>query len=406
MTPNSIYRPGRIIQSLTDNDLYKFNMQQCFLNQAQFAQDCVYKYKLRADEDLTPYIPQIKEELEHACKLLMTQAEIMHLQNMGWFSSGYIQFLRHFKLDFSTLQIYASIENGKNILNIEARGSAVDETHFEIIVMAIVSEVRNRALHPELTFQDVRKPLFDKIKMIKSAKKEFGLEGFSLADFGTRRRLSFLTQHTVVNQLTTEIPEFFVGTSNVYLAREHKVKAIGTQAHEIYQVFQQGNCKLKDSIKAAMEAWVTEFRGKLGYALTDIITFDAFLRDFDHFFAKLYDGLRHDSGCPFEWGEKAIRHYETLGIDPKTKVLIFSDGLNIQLCIKLWQHFHKYINVSFGVGTHLTNDVEGVKPLNQVMKLISVHGEPTAKISDSPGKTLCESPSFVAYLKETFKVAS
>jgi nicotinate phosphoribosyltransferase len=400
---NSIYRET-IIHTLSDNDLYKFNMQQAMLHRCQYASDCTYEFHCRTDEDLTTYIPRIRVELEKLCNLQFTEDEIHKFRAKPWFKSDYLQFLKNFKLDYKTLYIRSEVEDGRNVLRITATGSAVDETLFEIHVMSIISEVRNQALYPNITFEDVRKPLYEKIKFLKSKQKELGLAGFHFADFGTRRRASYEAQFVVNQQLLKQVPDMYIGTSNVHIANELGVAAIGTQAHEWFQLFQQGNYRLKDSIFGALENWVQEYRGELGYALTDIITMDAFVANFDKFFGKLYDGLRHDSGCPFEWGEKAIRMYEALGIDPKTKTLIFSDGLNMELSVKLWQHFHKYIKVSFGIGTHLTNDIEGVTPINMVMKLLTVNGEPTAKISDSSGKTLCKDEKFVENIKRVFKV--
>jgi nicotinate phosphoribosyltransferase len=402
---NSLFRKN-VIHTLSDNDLYKFNMQQAMMHRCSYAIDCEYEFHCRSDEDLTPYIADIKKELEKLCELGFMRSELEKFRLKPWMKNDYIEFLKNFRLDYNSLYIRGEVVDGKNILRVTAKGSAVSETLFEIHVMSIISEVRNRAKYPDVRPEDVRKKLFEKIKFLKSKKKEIGLEGFKFADFGTRRRFSYNTQFIVNEQLRSTLPDMYIGTSNVHIANELGVAAIGTQAHEWFQLFQQSQYHLKDSITAALENWVQEYRGELGYALTDIITMDAFIANFDKFFGKLYDGLRHDSGCPFEWGEKAIKMYESLGIDPKTKTLIFSDGLNMELSVKLWQHFHKYINVSFGIGTNLTNDIEGVTPLNMVMKLLKVNGEPTAKISDSPGKTLCKDETFVNYLKHVFKVPS
>lgn len=404
---NSVYRPNQIIRSLLDTDWYKFLMMQAMFHQCRFATDCVYKFHARTDEDLTPYIPQIKAELEALCELHVTQSEIMFLESQKVFSKDFLQYLKHFTLDFSTLRIWSEKQgDGSHKFNLEAHGSAVDETHFEIFVMEIISEVRNRTLHPDVTYEDVRKRLYDKIRMLESAQKEFGLEGYNLVDMGSRRRLSYETQLTVVKSLSGAVPDLFGGTSNIFIARELRQKLIGTQAHEWYQLWQQGSNQLGDSINAALEAWVQEYRGKNAIALTDIITMDAFCDNFDLFYGKVYDGMRHDSGCPYVWAEKAIKHYEKLGLDPKHKTLVFSDGLNIPKTIDLWKEFHKHTNLTFGVGTNLSNDVEGITPLNMVMKLLTVNGRPTAKISDSPGKTLCQDESFINYLKTSFGVAA
>ena len=155
--------------------------------------------------------------------------------------------------------------------------------------------------------------------------------------------------------------------------------------------------------QAALEAWVQEYRGDLGVALTDVVGMDAFLADFDLYFAKLFDGLRHDSGDPLAWGEKALAHYARLRIDPHTKRLVFSDGLDLPTALRLYQHFADRTQTGFGIGTNLTNDT-GLVPLNIVMKLTACNGQPVAKLSDSPGKTLCEDQTFLAYLRQVFEI--
>ena len=174
--------------------------------------------------------------------------------------------------------------------------------------------------------------------------------------------------------------------------------------HEYLQSYQAFDVRLRDFQKMALENWVQEYRGDLGVALTDVVGMDAFLRDFDLYFAKLFDGLRHDSGDPIEWGEKALAHYVRLRIDAHTKRLTFSDGLDLERAFDIWRHFADRTQLGFGIGTTLTNDV-GLVPLNIVMKLTQCNGQPVAKLSDSPGKTLCKDETFLAYLRQVFNVA-
>jgi nicotinate phosphoribosyltransferase len=189
----------------------------------------------------------------------------------------------------------------------------------------------------------------------------------------------------------------------VALARALGVPPVGTMGHEYLQAYQALGVRLRDSQTAALEDWVKEYRGDLGIALTDVIGMAAFLADFDLYFAKLFDGLRHDSGDPVAWGEQALAHYARLGVDPHTKRLVFSDGLDITRALGLHRHFADRVPVVFGIGTHLTNDL-GPEPLQVVMKLVRVNGQPVAKISDSPGKTQCEDATFLAYLRQVFGV--
>ncbi|MNE34092.1 Nicotinate phosphoribosyltransferase 2 [compost metagenome] len=226
-----------------------------------------------------------------------------------------------------------------------------------------------------------------------------------MADFGTRRRFSYKVQEEVVRVLKDDFPARFVGTSNVHLARKLDIKPLGTMAHEWIMAHQQLGPRLIDSQIAALDCWVREYRGLLGIALTDCITMDAFLTDFDLYFAKLFDGLRHDSGDPVQWAEKAIAHYRKLGIDPMTKTLVFSDGLNLTKSLEIFRALRGRINVSFGIGTNLTCDLPGVAPMSIVLKMTDCNGQPVAKISDEAAKTQCRDENFVAYLRHVFKVS-
>jgi nicotinate phosphoribosyltransferase len=201
--------------------------------------------------------------------------------------------------------------------------------------------------------------------------------------------------------MAKEVPQYFKGTSNVHLARKYKLVPIGTMAHEYLQAFQSFGVRLRDFQKAALEDWVQEYRGDLGTALTDVVGMDAFLDDFDLYFAKLFDGLRHDSGDPVEWGEKAIAHYARLRIDARTKRLVFSDSLTVPKALGLYRHFADRIMTGFGIGTKLTNDT-GIEPLNIVMKLVRCNGQAVAKLSDTPGKSQCNDETFLAYLRQVF----
>ena len=219
-------------------------------------------------------------------------------------------------------------------------------------------------------------------------------------DFGTRRRFSREVQQAIVKRLQQE--SWFVGTSNYDLARRLALTPMGTQAHEWFQAHQQINPDLATSQRAALAAWLNEYPDQLGIALTDCITMDAFLRDFGIEFASRYQGLRHDSGDPVAWGEKAIAHYEKLGIDPLTKTLVFSDNLDLPKAVELYRHFASRVQLSFGIGTRLTCDIPQVKPLNIVIKLVECNGKPVAKLSDSPGKTICHDKAFVRALRKAF----
>ncbi|MFA3790027.1 nicotinate phosphoribosyltransferase [Aliiglaciecola sp. SL4] len=396
---NSIFRKNLNFSTL-DNDYYKMNMWQCFMHQYPYIEEAEYRFFMRSDVDLRPYQAEIQQELQKLDGLKFTDDQIRWLEKTPWYTKDFIEWARMWS--FQSRFLFVSEENGQ--LAISARGPLMHIHNFEMPVLSTVAEVYNRRNYPNKSYQDVRKPLFNKIDWLKAQHQKHDLTGLTLADFGTRRRFSYETQLTVVDMLNKQLPEFFLGTSNMHIAKELGVNPIGTMAHEIFMLSQQVGVQLAHSQKHTLECWVKEFRGQLGYALTDIIGMDAFVRDFDLYFAKLFEGLRQDSGCPFEFGEKAIKMYTDLKLDATTKTVIFSDALNFEKMVELFLHFRGRIRTSFGIGTFLSNDVEGVEPLNMVMKLVKVNGKPVAKISDTVGKNLCDDENFVRYLKDVYNV--
>jgi nicotinate phosphoribosyltransferase len=275
---------------------------------------------------------------------------------------------------------------------------------FEIFVLATVNELYFRRFDATAALTEGRKRLQLKVQRLQSFAGERQLaHPFEFFDFGVRRRYSRDWQREVVRTLLDAAPQSFKGTSNVLLARDLGTTPIGTMGHEYLQTFQGLGIRLRDFQRAALEEWVQEYRGDLGIALTDTVGMDAFLSDFDLYFAKLFEGLRHDSGDPVAWGEKALAHYAALRIDSHSKRLVFSDSLDLPKAIGLYRRFGDRVNVGFGIGTNLTNDM-GLEPLNIVMKLVQVNAQPVAKLSDSPGKTLASDETFVAYLRQVFKV--
>jgi nicotinate phosphoribosyltransferase len=390
----------RVIQSLLDTDLYKLSMMQAVLHNYPNT-DVEWEFRCRNGEDLRPWLKELEVELERLCELGLSDEESTFLQNISFMKPDFLRFLGLFRFNLRYVQL--GIEHDE--LYIRLQGPWLHVILFEVPLLAMVSEVRNRNLNPEVPLQRARDQLYRKFDWLVANATEDELAGLQVADFGTRRRFSFGVQDEVVRLLKAEFPARFVGTSNVYLARKYDLKPLGTMAHEWVMAHQQLGPRLIDSQIAALDAWVREYRGLLGIALTDTITMDAFLRDFDLFFAKLFDGLRHDSGDPVVWAEKAIAHYRKLGIDPMTKTLVFSDGLDLPRALNLYRVLRGRINVSFGIGTNLTCDIEGVKPMSMVLKMTSCNGQPVAKISDEAAKTQCRDPNFVSYLRHVFKIA-
>ena len=392
-----------VLRSLLETDLYKFTMWQAMLHRhPQTQAEYVFVCRNAHDFSLTHLIHEIDEQLDHLCSLRFQADELAYLASLRFITSDFVDFLRIFQFQ----RDFISLRDNAGTLEIVARGPQVHVMAFEIHVLAIVNELYFRHADQAKALTEGRERLTAKVAMLR----EFGREPqrrhpFEFFDFGVRRRFSGEWHREVVATLAREVPEYFKGTSNVLLARDLNLVPIGTMAHEFLQTYQALGVRLRDFQKAALEAWVQEYRGDLGVALTDVVGMDAFLADFDLYFAKLFDGLRHDSGDPIAWGEKALAHYAKLRIDAHTKRLVFSDGLDITTALALYRHFADRTQLGFGIGTHLSNDM-GLAPLHIVMKLVRVNGQPVAKLSDSPGKTLCDDETFLAYLRQVFGVAA
>ena len=367
-----------IITSLLDTDLYKFTMQQAVLHNYPSAW---VKYKFKCRNNPNPLLDEELEETAYHVKLLQSEKE--YLSKIRFLKPDYIEFLEGFR--FNSKYIYMTYTD--NEIEIDIEGPWVQTILFEVPLLAIISELYSKT-QQHLPFR-LTKNLNNKIDYLKD-------KDFKFVDMGTRRRYSYQIQNLVLEEMK-ELKNF-IGTSNVHFAMKHNLKPIGTMAHEWVQAHQQIT-NLRDSQKRALDVWAHEYRGDLGIALSDTLGFNKFLSEFDLFFAKLYDGCRHDSGDPFEWTEKLIKHYEKLGIDPKTKTAVYSDGLNFEKAEEIYKTFSDKINVSFGIGTWLTNDV-GITPPQIVIKMVEFNGYPVAKISDDSGKGMCENQHYLNYLKD------
>ena len=396
-----------IITSLLDNDLYKFTMLQTMLH--QFPQThSVYHFRCRNNDQTAYPLSQIKEDLERQldllCDLNFTQEELDYLRSLRFIKSDFVDYLELFQLKRRFIEV--SIDEAGR-LDVKIKGPMIQAMFFEIFVLSIINELYYQRLADASALNEGQNRLDDKIALLSTYEQKQHDNPhdnhFAIADFGTRRRYSKAWHYHVVETLAKASPSIFRGTSNVYLAKKLNLAPIGTMAHEFMQAFQALDVRLRDSQKAALESWVREYRGDLGIALTDVVGMDAFLRDFDLYFAKLFDGLRHDSGDPYVWGEKAISHYQKLHINPQTKNLVFSDGLTLQKAWDLHEYFKSRIKTSFGIGTNLTNDM-GLQQLNIVLKLVECNGQPVAKISDSPGKTMIQDNTYLAYLRQVFDI--
>lgn len=384
-----------IIKSLLDNDLYKFTMMQVVLH--HFSEiDVEYKFKCRTKGvDLRKIRPTLEAEISSLCDLKFTPDELAYLKSLVFIKKDFIDFLQLFQLNPDHIEVYEE----DNELQVRIAGPWFLTILFEVPILAIINELYFQSLSQIYDFEIAWKRCLEKIEM------SFNMgTNYKFADFGTRRRFSLDWHRKIIHHLAKSkiADRNFVGTSNVLLAKECNIRPIGTMAHEFIQAGQAVGVRLVDSQKYMLQKWVDEFRGDLGIALSDTVGLDAFLYDFDKYFSKLYDGIRQDSGDPYEACEKIIAHYEKMKIDPKTKVVIFSDGLDFTQARDLLHKFQDRIGVSFGIGTNLTNDFPGIQPIQIVIKMIRCNNQPVAKISDTPEKGMCEDEQYLQYLKKVF----
>jgi nicotinate phosphoribosyltransferase len=406
-----------IITSLLDTDLYKFTMMQAVLHQVPGAQ-VEYRFKCRNAHatpaqggpgfDLAPFADEIREEIRLLCTLQFRDSELAYLRSMRFIKSDFVDFLGLFSLNEKYITV-AALDSGE--IDIRIHGPWLHTILFEIPVLAIVNEVyfRNTRKLPDLV--EGRRRLDVKIGQLREPE----LADLKIADYGTRRRFSKAWQEEVLRVLAARLgtharpdgspgtPGQFAGTSNVLFAMKLGLTPLGTMAHEYLQACQALGPRLRDSQIYGLETWAKEYRGDLGIALSDVYGMEAFLRDFDMYFCKLFDGARHDSGDPFQWGERMLAHYVANRVDPRTKTLIFSDSLTVPRTIELYRQFHGRCQLAFGIGTNLTNDL-GYEPLQIVIKMVRCNGQPVAKLSDTPSKNMCDDERYLAYLRQVFDI--
>lgn len=387
-----------IITSLLDTDLYKFTMMQVVLHHFPAAQ-VEYRYKCRTPNvNLSAYLDEIRAEIHSLCKLKFTEEELTYLRSLRFIKSDFVDFLGLFHLPEKCIQL--SLGDLPGEINITVKGPWLHTILFEIPVLAIVNEVYFRNECKDPGWEEGRQRLQSKMQLVTD---DPDLSDFRVAEYGTRRRFSKVWHEEVVTTMKRQMGVHFAGTSNVKLAMKHNVTPLGTMGHEYLQACQALGPRLRDSQVFALEVWAKEYRGDLGIALSDVYGMDAFLRDFDMYFCKLFDGARHDSGDPFLWGERLLAHYAANRADPRTKTLVFSDALTFPRAIELARRFAGRCKVSFGIGTNLTNDL-GHEPLQIVMKMVRCNGQPVAKVSDAPEKTMCDDPAYLAYLRQVFQL--
>ena len=379
---------SQIIQSVLDTDLYKCSMAQAILSQYPHAQaeyvfrnrDKSFVFGLSGLGDryvmnATDFLAELHDAIDCLSELSLTEEEEQWLKaNCRFLTPGYLEYLRNYRFKPEELEI--TNDNGE--LEIRIRGPWHSTVMWEVPLMAIISELYFKHIDTNWTW--------DREAYQAKTKEKAAIIAHPFAEFGTRRRRSYEVQDATVEAL---VGTSCVGSSNVHLAMKYGMKAIGTMAHEwcsgvaILDAMNHPN-------RAMMARWNKVYKGDLGIALTDTFGTDSFLRDFDLHWAKLYDGARHDSADPIEFADKMIAHYNKLGIDPMSKVIVFSDGLDAKKAAEIRDYCAGKIKCSFGIGTSLSNDFkdQGSKALNIVIKLWSINGRPAVKLSDTPTKAI------------------
>ena len=390
----------QIIKSLLENDLYKFSMGQAIYHQfSDYKTTWTFRCRNKDVRFNEETVEEIKRQIRLYCDLRFKEDELEYLNGIKWIKGSYVDFLRLWQPRYEDFSF--ELKDGE--LLIETFGTWLNTSLYEVPTLAIVNEVYFRMNYDyDQLFEDFRKRADEKCAKVDSGEYKLG----SYSEFGLRRRLSAEAQEYIIVGLAKTNPSEsrFVGTSNVYLARKYNLTPVGTMAHEWIMCVGQGDHKHNPAYSNyyALNAWVKEYGVLNGTALTDTITTATFLRDFRLTFATLFSGVRHDSGDPIVWGDVMLAHYESLGIDPKEKTLLFSDSLNFEKANKIYEHFKGRCKVAFGIGTYLSNDTS-VEALNIVMKVTKCNGQDVAKISDVEGKGMCKNQEYVDFLKRSIE---
>lgn len=392
-----------IVTSILDTDAYKLHMQQAVFHHYSDVHVAA-EFHCRDKDQLGEYAAFIQHHVQLMHHVQLSAAEGTYLKQLPFFQPDYLQWLKHYRFNPDLVHI----RNYKGRLHVRIEGKWLDVILWEVPLLAIISEVVHKDRTPQLGIATAIDQLQKKLARFDQEAAGTDLSHFQIMEFGTRRRYSKDVQKAVIRYLKDHFVHFS-RTSNYALARELNLTPVGTQAHEWFQAHQQLVPHLADFQREALATWLKEYPTELSIALTDCLSMDAFLRDFNPVLASRYSGLRQDSGDPIVWGEKAIAHYKKLHLDPKEKVLVFSDSLTLTSALKIYRHFHQQTQLSFGIGSHLSCDLPAsptlnTKILNIVIKLVECNGKPVAKLSDTPGKSMSGDERFIKQLKSTFNL--
>lgn len=368
------------IVSILDNDFYKFTMQQGVIRLFPYAK-ARYTFINRGKHRFPPgFGAMLRKAVDVMAFLQLTHEEKQFLKlTCPYLDPVYLDFLEGYR--YQPEEVF--IEQEGDQLEVRVEGLWYRTILWEVPLMALICELY-------YIMYDLAR-VGDEAVMERTRKKisHYHALGITVAEFGTRRRYSYQVHRLVLQALKQYGTGSFIGTSNVHLAMQYNTKPIGTHAHEWF-MFHAARYGFKMANALGLENWVRVFRGDLGIALSDTYTTDVFFSQFDKMFSKLFDGVRHDSGDALIFADKVIAHYKSMGIDPRSKTIIFSDGLNDEKVTRIAGYCSGKIGMSFGIGTNLTNDA-GPAPMNIVIKMTEAcphDGEwsPVVKLSDEPGK--------------------
>ena len=394
-----------IIEHLTDIDMYKFTMGQFILHRypdvpVKFAFKCRTKNVRPAD---VVSEKELREELDHPRTLRFKESQLFYIANMTvsgrrMFMEDYIQFLRQYQLPEYSLQVV------DGMFEAEFSDTWADSTYWETIFLSIFDELYYRNLvqqkghKREAAYAEGIRRLEKKVALLCTRPE------LTFIDFGTRRRFSRRWHEFVIAFLITEIPNQFVGTSNVRLAMEYGLEPKGTNAHELSMVIAGTKFPHVEEIRRShvqvVDEWYNEFGEALSVILPDTFGTDACLAMLTKEHAHACRGFRQDSGDPIMFGEKILQFYKQHGVDATKKLIVFSDGLDVDAMIRIYDHFHKRIQVTFGWGTNLTNDL-GYKPLSLVVKAVEACGHGLVKLPDNLAKATGR-PELIELYKKIF----
>lgn len=369
-----------MIHTILDTDLYKFTTSYAYIKLFPYAMG-TFSFKDRDETVYTEaFLSKLKAEVANLANVALTDKELEYMtRNCRFLPRVYWEWLSSFRFQPEKIDIYLDEEHH---LNIEITDYLYKLTLYEVPLLAIVSEIKNQTQGNVANPEEIICKLSEKVVLSNEHQLSF-------SEFGTRRRFSFDVQDRVISYLKKSA-HYCTGTSNCYFAMKYEMKMMGTHPHEWF-MFHGAQFGYKHANYMALENWVNVYDGDLGIALSDTYTSDIFLTNLSRKQAKLFDGVRCDSGNELEFIDKLTARYKELGIDSTTKTIVFSNALDFGKALEIQEYCRGKIRCAFGIGTNLTNDT-GFKPSNIVMKLtqckmnINQEWRECVKLSDDIGK--------------------